>query len=579
MQSSLFATHPWPEAGTSYNYPIPIQPSQCTSTHIFDSGTFMGHTMTTPSSPPFSHSPPSYSTTEMNNTTTTTQFTPPALTPTGSSIDTPVYDGHVTFPEIAGDGPSTSQFGDHLHSCQEGLGWMPSEQLQVDQYNAHLLWAAPAKATLQQAPVPAPCHFGPAVGALHAPSSYGTGAGSFVNPQRADATVHVSQMAAALHAHPVQHQHHSHPRPQMHQHANVRSHPYQRPQPHPSAHAHPRSHSHLSQAQRGQSHFHNAQTALLQQPHQQQHQQQMQSTTTISITTTTTSMYAPQELTHMTSYGSQIAHAPPPEALHAHGTFTAQLHDPAFPAVSAPAPSAAAYPAHAAPDASSSSVHLYQPIPQHSLPEWVRLPSPSVEELFPPEALDAFEKQRLQQGFSESVPAGVVRGTSLDPGCSIEEVATEVPIEEDEDADAEYDTDDEYVGSEDDGDSMKSGPYEDGGDGAFMDNEVEEGNAYSIDHIAHGALHACSEYIAGSALRFPSFYDSQSAEPASSSSGTLPASALLCQPISESVRDQFRTALPPPGPAEQVPSHMQMDGLAGAGNYWDPVTYGLGWGR
>ena len=126
---------------------------------------------------------------------------------------------------------------------------------------------------------------------------------------------------------------------------------------------------------------------------------------------------------------------------------------------------------------------------------------------------------------------------------------------------------------------MKSGPYEDGGDGAFMDNEVEEGNAYSIDHIAHGALHACSEYIAGSALRFPSFYDSQSAEPASSSSGTLPASALLCQPISESVRDQFRTALPPPGPAEQVPSHMQMDGLAGAGNYWDPVTYGLGWGR
>jgi len=50
------------------------------------------------------------------------------------------------------------------------------------------------------------------------------------------------------------------------------------------------------------------------------------------------------------------------------------------------------------------------------------------------------------------------------------------------------------------------------------------------------------------------------------STGTLPPFALLCQPVSEAVKNQFRV---PPAPAS--------GGHAGA--YWDSAATSLGWGK
>ncbi|THH19684.1 hypothetical protein EW146_g1516 [Bondarzewia mesenterica] len=553
MLNSNFAAYP-SESGTSYDYPITIPPTRSTSAQIHDRA-FDFDT----SSSPFVHAHP-------YNTDMNTSFMPSASTPSGSSIDTPVYDGQMTFPEIVGDGPNMIQQGDHLHSFQDGASWMPSVH-EMDHSSIPSVFPPPSKPTLYgavnecQVSNGAPAVFG--MGTQSTPFGFGAGAGELVIHQPGmvfQATP--SQMGPVLQTQPDGHRHQlpcSHPH--AHQQSNARSqrhpHPYQRSQPqfHVRSHqqSYPPAYSHVSQPyfQQPQSQppappFQNAGPSY----------QQMQTTTisTISNGMSTSTTYTAQTTT--TQMTSCLPHAPSLDPHQNPGTIPAQPV-PAYPSI----PASAVAP----PDTFSSSVPLYQPIPKRTLPGWVKMPSPTVEELFPLETLNPPEQQPLPR--SEFVPVGLVPGSLIPTGSRIEEIEEEEEEEdteyneeeEEEDADAEYDDDDDDMDAECEDDEEDEGEYEE-----------DEDDAPELSVVS--AFQGGGVYFDQTTLCMPTSYEPQLSEPVPS--GTLPPSALLCQPISQSVRDQFRF------PLGQGSQQQPLAGFSSASAEWNPASMmSSGWAR
>ncbi|KAI0068014.1 hypothetical protein BV25DRAFT_504199 [Artomyces pyxidatus] len=402
----------------------------------------------------------------------------PSHTP--STIDTPVHDPQRPSPLIADDSHAF-HYSYFPHQNQE-TPWHPSD-LHIDQYPAAPFVPSPSKSTLY--------------GALGKPEP------------RLPPHAHPMMGQWSICAHTCRHDAHSswsagqHPHPPWGygdtpiNHAQVQLQPAFHPPPHPP------SYHHLANASSG---FYPAQ-----QPPQNHNTITKTTTATITVRSDSSTRSTITTTTVTTETPATYARHPPPPSHYRPDIISAPpvQQFPLYQQHPQPPPQQYVQPPAPVPP----PVPLYQPRPIHPLPQWTKIPSPVLEGLFP-----------LEGAVSDVVPAehfAVAVGGKEHPWASpvaaatIEEVEEE--SEDDEDEDSEY-GDVEMEGDEDE------------------DEEEDELEDY-----------APFEHAFQAAPAFPEPQQHYSPQPAfpqppllsSTATGTLSPFALLCQPVSDSVRNQF----------------------------------------
>ncbi|KAA1471401.1 hypothetical protein DENSPDRAFT_113618 [Dentipellis sp. KUC8613] len=495
------------EQGTSYDRPITIPASDPSNTHAHAAE----HSRRMP--PAAAPLDPPLSSLAFYPPLSSDMSPPATSTPSGSSVDTPVYDEPLyPLPTIVGEGHIP--YYQIEHQNQPDSYWSPDmfepsqSQMQRSSSKPHGAYAAPGSAPAYSALASQMQYYGPPLGY---PAS--APAPSLMH--------HQPQVLPPMHSQP---QYGAPPQTALYS-CQGRAPP-----------------SYLNLQQNGYG--------LPQHQIQPPAYSRTQTVTTVTSTTTTFAQAPMCAPSGSHAYIHPQAHAPCHQQLQLQSQLRAHPHPhphSQFGAPMAPVQGAGAQVHPALLPSQPSMPDIKQPRPQHPLPEWTKLSSPTIDELFPPETLELFQSSKSSR---DTAPAPA---------------KAEVPAEydsEEVDMDSE---DDEGEGDEEDEDEDEDADYE-------MEDDDDEDDEDEEDYTADDAPQVGAESSLGTPA--PASYGQGLPSPAVpiQSQGTLPPFALLCQPVSDAVRNQFKTANPSlAGPGPVLPG----DVFSNANSYWEsaPLRY------